>query len=87
MFKYLKNNEINNFKNHKRSYRKYWFKFMDFKIKDNIWWDCTFNTENLRKIIFSGDIFYVSLFAPKFSPFADFHFAYKWREESIPTAS
>ena len=42
MFKYLKNNEINNFKNHKRSYRKYWFKFMDFKIKDNIWWDCTF---------------------------------------------
>ncbi len=43
MFNYLKNNEINNFKNYKRSYRKYWFKFMDFKIKDNIWWDCTFN--------------------------------------------
>ncbi len=42
MFKYLKNYEINKFKNQKRSYKKYWFKFIDFKIKYNIWWDCTF---------------------------------------------
>ncbi len=38
MFKYLKNFEINKFKNHQWSYRKYWFKFMDSKIKCNIWW-------------------------------------------------
>ncbi len=44
MFKYLKKYEINKFKNHKRSYKKYWFKFIDSKIKYNIWWDCTFNS-------------------------------------------
>jgi hypothetical protein len=33
MFKYLKNYESNKFKNHEQSYKKYWFKFIDFKIK------------------------------------------------------
>jgi hypothetical protein len=41
-FKYIKNYEINKFKNHKQSHKKYWFKFVDFKIEYNIWWDCTF---------------------------------------------
>jgi hypothetical protein len=31
MFKYLKNYEINKFKNHQRSYKKYRFKFIDSK--------------------------------------------------------
>ncbi len=51
MFKYLQNNEINNFINHKRSYRKYWFKFMDSKIKYIIWWDCTFKRQIIETII------------------------------------
>jgi hypothetical protein len=33
MFKYLKNYEINKFKNHKRPYMKYWFKFIYSKIE------------------------------------------------------
>jgi hypothetical protein len=37
MFEYLENYEINKFKNHKRSYKKYRFKVIDFKIKYNIW--------------------------------------------------
>jgi hypothetical protein len=44
MFKYLKNYEVDKFKNHKRSYKKYWFEFIDSKIKYNIWWDCTFKS-------------------------------------------
>ena len=31
-------------KNHKRSYRKYWFNFLNTKIESNIWWDCTFKS-------------------------------------------
>jgi fructose-bisphosphate aldolase class 1 len=45
MFKHLKNYKINKFKKHKRSYRKYCFKFIDSKIKCNIWWDCTFKQQ------------------------------------------
>ncbi len=34
--------KIKKCENHKRSYKKYWFNFVNLQIKSNIWWDCTF---------------------------------------------
>ncbi len=35
--------KITKCENHTRSYKKYWFNFVNLQTKSNIWWDCTFN--------------------------------------------
>ncbi len=44
-FEYLVSYEVKKCKNHKLSYRKYWFNFLNTKIESNIWWDCTFKSD------------------------------------------